>query len=321
MTPIIRRSVCTFVFAILAVLPLGAAVEHAFSTSSTLSNETLTLIHLLDEWQYNHESVHPSDFGEVIPDYMEALDSQRLFLLGTDRTEFMNRYNAKTLYANLAYLGNIDAAYEIYYVYQQRVHERINWIFTQLQGNIDLTTNESFAADRSKAEWPATSVEADDLWQKRLKYEIVQEILSKKTVDEAKQEVHKRYERMLKSMSQTDGSELAELFLTTVTGLYDPHSNYFSADSEEDFSIQMKLQLVGIGALLQNKDDYCVVKELVIGGPADLGNQLKEGDKIIAVTDDKQPSVEISGMKMRNIALTAQSFRCRILPVIPCRSG
>jgi carboxyl-terminal processing protease len=301
MTLIFPRCVCAFFLSILAVAPLGAAAEHAFTTSPTLSTETSLLIRLLDEVQYNHESVHQADFGEVIPDYMEALDNQRLFLLGTDKSGFMKRYDAKTLYANLQYLGNVDAAYEIYYVYQRRVQARINWIFTQLQGSIDLATNETFAADRSKAEWPATAAEADELWQKRLKFEIIQEVLNKKTVEEAKQEVRKRYERMLKNMGQTDGADLAELFLTTVTGLYDPHSNYFSADSYEDFSIQMKLQLVGIGALLQLKDDYCTVKELVTGGPAELGHQLKEGDKIISVSDQKAAPVEIIGMKMRNI--------------------
>jgi carboxyl-terminal processing protease len=301
MTLFSRRLVSVCVFAALAALPLGAATDHPFATSQTLSTETSLLMRLLDEAQYNHGAVHMADFGEVVPDYMEALDNQRLFFLGTDKADFTKKYDAKTLYANLAYLGNVDAAYEIYYVYQKRVHDRINWIFDQLKTNLDLTTNETFAADRSKAQWPSTAADADDLWQKRLKFEVVSEILNKKTPEAAKDEVHKRYDRMLKNMSQTDGSDLAELFLTTVTGLYDPHSNYFSADSYEDFSIQMKLQLVGIGALLQLKDDYCTVKELVAGGPADLGHQLKEGDKIISVSDKPDNSVEIIGMKMRNI--------------------
>ena len=45
----------------------------------------------------------------------------------------------------------------------------------------------------------------------------------------------------------------------------------------------MKLELVGIGAMLGLEDDYCVVREIVPGGPADLSKQLKPNDKIISV--------------------------------------
>jgi carboxyl-terminal processing protease len=112
---------------------------------------------------------------------------------------------------------------------------------------------------------------------------VLAELLNKKTLDQAREIVRKRYERMLKNVGETEGSELAETFLTTIAGLYDPHSTYFSADTYEDFGIQMKLKLVGIGAMLGLEEDICTVKEIVPGGPADLGHQLKPNDKIIAV--------------------------------------
>ncbi|MGD1032793.1 MAG: carboxy terminal-processing peptidase, partial [Opitutaceae bacterium] len=83
--------------------------------------------------------------------------------------------------------------------------------------------------------------------------------------------------------------------------LYDPHSNYFSAADFEEFGIQMKLQLVGIGAVLQSKDDFCTIEELVPGGPADLGHQLKPGDRIIAVAQDNQEPVDIIGLQLRKV--------------------
>jgi len=63
----------------------------------------------------------------------------------------------------------------------------------------------------------------------------------------------------------------------------------------------MKLKLVGIGAMLGLEDDVCSVKEIVPGGPADLGRQLKPNDKIIAVAQDDAEPVEITGMKLRKI--------------------
>ncbi len=249
-----------------------------------------------------------------------------------------------------------------------RVQARINWIFAELKKPIDLAGNETFAADRTKAEWPATAADSDELWHLRLKFEVIGELLGAKTkdtaapahsaialaanggaisldsgapgavnpgaapaaatekaaapagphlkedvgnppktigsadpVERAKEVVRKRYERMLKNMGDIEGGDLAELYLTSIASLYDPHSNYWSAADYEEFGIQMKLQLVGIGAVLQLKDDYCTIEELVPGGPADLGHQLKPGDKIIAVAQENKEPVDIIGMKLRKV--------------------
>lgn len=293
--------VAAFVLAFLSVGRLHAAGDRkVFATSPTLASEASTLTKLLDELHYNHESVKSSDYANVIKDYMGELDAQRLFFLGSDREKFQASHG-KNVYYNTAFLGNIDAAYEIFYVYQQRVESRIAWIFSQLEKDLPLTSSETYRRDRAKSEWPADAAAADELWVRRLKFELVEEILNKKTPEEAKAQVRKRYERMLKYLAEFEGSDLAEIYLGTIAKLYDPHSTYFSASTFEDFGIQMKLKLVGIGAILGLEEDVCVVKEIVAGGPADLGRQLKPNDKIIAVTEKGAEPVEILGMKLRKI--------------------
>ena len=297
---LLRRLILPVVFAFIAATGFTAD-RKPFSTPTSLAHEASTLVKLLDELHYNHDAVTPSkDYIQVVPDYMGELDGQRLFFLGSDRAQFMEKY-AKNVYYNTAFLGNIDAAYEIFYVYQTRVEKRIAWIFEQLKTDIDLTSNETYRADRAKAEWPADMAASDELWRKRLKFEIIGELMNKKTMDEAKAQVKKRYDRMLKNLGEIEGNDLAELYLTTVAKLYDPHSTYFSAATYEDFGIQMRLKLVGIGALLGLEDDVCIVKEIVPGGPADLGRQLKPNDKIISVAEKGGEPLEILGMKLRKI--------------------
>lgn len=295
------RPTAVFVLAIWAAAQLSAAGDRkVFTTSATLASEASTLTKLLDELHYNHESVKSSDYANVIKDYMGELDAQRLFFLASDRAKF-EAAHGKNVYYNTAFLGNIDAAYEIFYVYQQRVESRIAWIFAQLEKELPLTSNETYRRDRAKSEWPADAAAADELWVRRLKFELVEEILNKKTPEEAKVQVRKRYERMLKYLAEFEGNDLAEIYLGTIAKLYDPHSTYFSASTFEDFGIQMKLKLVGIGAILGLEEDVCVVKEIVAGGPADLGRQLKPNDKIIAVAEKGSEPVEILGMKLRKI--------------------
>lgn len=84
-------------------------------------------------------------------------------------------------------------------------------------------------------------------------------------------------------MHQTDHQELLEMYLTSMTTAYDPHSTYVSPKNLDNFNIQMRLDLEGIGATLQFDDGYTVVKELIPGGAADKDGHLKPEDHIVGV--------------------------------------
>ena len=302
------RRTAAALFAALVLLSTGRALpERNFETSRALATEVSTMVELLEQVHFNHEAVNnrpkPELGQNLIHDYMADLDGQRLFFLATDEEAFTRRY-ANALYYNLRTLGRLDAAFDIYVQYEKRVDGRINWIFEELQKDFDFSTHETYLLDRSrsKAAWPATQAEADDLWRRRLKFELLQDLLDKKTIAEAKQNVHRRYERLLKNLADTETDDVAEWFLTALANLYDPHSSYFSPETFEDFSIQMRLSLVGIGALLGLEEDQCVIKEIIPGGPADLSKQLQPNDKIIAVTpSERGESIDIIGLKLRKI--------------------
>jgi carboxyl-terminal processing protease len=96
-------------------------------------------------------------------------------------------------------------------------------------------------------------------------------------------------------------SEIEEVFLTTFTQMYDPHSNFLSADSMEEFAIAMHNSLVGIGAVLAEEDGVCTIKELLPGGPAEKSDQLNPNDKIVGVAQGNGPMVDVMGLKLRAI--------------------
>jgi carboxyl-terminal processing protease len=302
--PWLRRTAAALVVS-LAVLTTGRALpERNFETSRTLATEVSTMVELLEGFHFNHEAVNsqpkPTLGQNLIHDYMAELDSQRLFFLATDQEAYTRRY-ANALYYNLRTLGRLDAAFDIYVQYEKRVDSRINWVFEELKKDFDFTTHETYPFDRSKSAWPATQAEADDLWHRRLKFELLQDLLDKKTLDQARQNVRRRYERMLKNLADIETDDVTEIFLTSLANLYDPHSTYFSPETYEDFSIQMRLSLVGIGALLGFEDNYCVVKEIIPGGPADLSKQLQPNDKIVTVASGDGEPIDIIGMKLRKV--------------------
>ncbi len=276
------------------------AAESGFSSSPTLSAEAELLMGILNQFEFNRAAVHSGDFAEVIPDYMTAIDGQHLFFLADDKRRFEREYGS-TVFYNVAYLGNLDPAYDIFNEFETRLKSRVDWVFTQLKGDVDLTSDEKLAIDRSKAAWPASQDDSDALWRKRLKFELLTEILNGKSQAQAREIVRKRYVMMRKNLGDTEAGDLAELYLSTVTMLYDPHSAYFSPDSFDEFNIQLKLHLIGIGAVLSMKDNYCTVEQVVAGGPADLGHQLKPNDKLISVAQDGKEAVEVLGMPVRKI--------------------
>lgn len=277
--------------------------DRSFSLTPSEAREIRSFVQLLEQAHYNREAVAPTDYPSVIRSYMEDWDAHHLFFLDEDAEAFIERYS-DGLYWNVTSLGDISPAFEIFKRYESRVQSRASWIFERLEGDFDLETRDEYVVDRRELDWPTAEMDADEIWEKRLRYEIIQELLNEKEIDEAKERIRKRYERMLKNIADIETHEVTELFLSNVAKLYDPHSAYFSADTYEDFDIQMRLQLVGIGALLGLEDDECVIREIIPGGPADLDRRLKPNDRIIAVAQSDDPeteTVELIGMKLRRI--------------------
>lgn len=290
-----------FLVAALAAAPLPAENDRSYSTTKVMSLEVRALVQMLEHYHYNKGAVTSADYPEMIEEYMEGLDPQHLFFTAEDRDTFKRLYGPR-IETDLSYLGNIDAAFRIFQAYEDRVESRVAWVFDRLGRDFDFSGQDSYQPDRTEVPWPAAGAEADDVWERRIKYEILGDMLGNKPLDEAKQNVRKRYERMVKNIADLEDSDIQELYLSSLTKMYDPHSSYFSADTLEDFSIQMRLSLVGIGAVLGlDENGYCIVREVVPGGPAFLSGQIKVNDKIVAVQQDGGEAVEVIGMKLRRI--------------------
>ena len=121
-------------------------------------------------------------------------------------------------------------------------------------------------------------------------------------MDEAIKKLTKRYESIRKSWQQTDNDELLERYLSAMTTSFDPHSSYMAPSTLDNFNIQMKLELDGIGASLRGVDGYTVVQNIIPGGAADKNGGLKPEDKIIGVGQGTSGAMEdIVDMKLNDV--------------------
>jgi carboxyl-terminal processing protease len=113
--------------------------------------------------------------------------------------------------------------------------------------------------------------------------------------------VLKDYERLLESIEENDKEDIVDFFLSSLSAAYDPHTEYMSVNETDNFNIQMKHKLVGIGALLGLVDDVAQIQGIVVGGPADKQGELKLNDKITGVAQGDADFVETKYMKLQKI--------------------
>jgi carboxyl-terminal processing protease len=104
----------------------------------------------------------------------------------------------------------------------------------------------------------------------------------------------------------------------------DPHTNYFGVRASEEFDISMRLSLVGIGAELNEKDEYTTIKELLAGGPAALSGKLKAGDRIVGVGQGENgPIIDIMGWRIDDAVALIRGTEDSVvrLDVLPAAAG
>ena len=124
--------------------------------------------------------------------------------------------------------------------------------------------------------------------------------LNQKNMGEIYKTLTNRYTQMLKNYKELDSDRVFEIYLTSLARAYDPHSDYMGHMQAENFAIQMKLSLFGIGALLMSKDGYCEIEELK-EGPAQKSGQINAHDRIVAVAQHTGEAVDVVGMPLDKV--------------------
>ncbi len=231
--------------------------------------------------------------------YIKRLDPLKAFFLKSDMEEFQPY---ATQIDDAVKRGDMQIARTIFNRFLQRVDERVESVQGMLDQGFDFTKDESLATDPDTYDYSATAEEATDRWRKRLKYEILVQKADGMSVEEARDKMLRRYRSFARRHHQTDGDELLETFLSSVTESFDPHTTYMAPSSHENFEINMRLNLEGIGAALKPEDGYTVVAKIIPGGAADKLGKLKPGDRIVSVGDGAGAEmVDVVDMKLNDV--------------------
>ena len=182
--------------------------------------------------------------------------------------------------------------FEVYNLYVERLHERVNFATNLiLKGGWDFSADETYRIRRKDAPWPKTTADAEEHWRKRIKNEVlvrkVNHELDKSTNElDVASDLVKSYRQYVTVLTEPDEEAVLQHYLSAVCRAYDPHTDYLSPASKEDFDMEMNLTLCGIGATLSMDDGALKIVEILPGSPCDRDGRLKEGDKIVGVQQD-----------------------------------
>ncbi len=253
---------------------------------------------MISKYHINQKPLDDRISAMILQKFIKDLDPQKLYFLKSDIDEFA-RYRDQL--DDLIKVGQVKFAHDAWSLYLQRLDERVALAHKLVESPHDFTVDESMIVDGDQLAWAVDMKEMNDRWRKRVKFELLSLQLDKTAGEESRKRLHKRYDTVKRYAHDTEDNEVLEMFLSSVAHCYDPHSSYMSPQTTEDFQIQMRLSLQGIGAALRSEDGLTTVAQIVAGGAAEKDGRLKVGDKIVAVGQDDGDFQDVVEMKLNRV--------------------
>lgn len=247
---------------------------------------------------YKKQVLDNNQSAKVLDNFIELLDANKAYFLASDIESF-ERYRYKM--DDAIWTGLVQPAYHIYSVFKQRLHERNEFALSVLKRDLDFNQKQEYQYDREDAHWATTSAELDAFWLTRVKSDALNLLLADKELDKTKELLEKRYKASMRRMEQINSEDVFSYFMNAYATTVDPHTSYFSPRTAENFDIDMKLSLEGIGAVLQVDDVYTKITTIVSEGPADKSGNLSVDDRIISVGQDNEPLVDVVGWRLDDV--------------------
>ncbi len=242
------------------------------------------IIEILDQNHFKKNIVINEQ--KVIDNFLVNIDKEKIVFTSVEFNSYKARF--KNIY-------NLDEIFKIYQDYSDRTLELINYqkdVVHLIDTSADLNTTE-FVEKSREDEKRFNSLDSIKNYHALLiRNEFINILLSNDNFKNSKSKLLKRLKNRVKSLKRIKSDDIFSLYINSITSLYDPHTNYLSPKSQEDFEINMSLSLEGIGAILSTEDGITKIVRLIPGGPADKSGLLKVNDKIVGVASLPEDDIE-----------------------------
>jgi carboxyl-terminal processing protease len=276
------------------------------------------VVSLIENYNYKHIKLNDSISSIILDRYIKALDPSKYYFLAADIKEF-DKY--RTTLDDDFRNGDLSAPFYIFNVYLKRYNERIDYSLSQIKAKYDFNLEDTYVYDREKMNWVSNTTALDDIWKKRVKYELVNLKIAGADQNKNIETLTKRYQSLKTQAAKFNNQDVFQTMMDAFTEAIDPHTNYFNPRNAETFNQEMSRSLEGIGATLQLENEVTKIVSIVPGSPAFKSRQLNAGDRIVAVAQGADGEfVDVVGWRIDNTVSKIKgpkgtTVRLKVIPV------
>jgi carboxyl-terminal processing protease len=289
-------------FVLIAVLALMAVIVGAQApVPQPEDQETAKIVvDLLERGHMARPVIDDEISLKWFDNFLKRLDPTKYYFLKADVDEF--RKESRDLDDQIKD-GDLRFAKKVFERFSTRADERFKVQMELLGQKHDFTVDEYIPDDADKLDHPATVAEANERLRKKVKLDLLfAKVVEELNDAEAVRKLKIRYKDRNRQVHQVDNSELLQLYLTSLTETFDPHTSYLPPKELEDMlNQQLHLSLEGIGASLRSEDGYAIVSEIVPGMAADKDDRLRPEDKIIGIQNEDGTEIDLIEKKLNDV--------------------
>ncbi len=289
-----------------SIVAIGALAFFGLSANAQFKGQALELscVHLYPiQMKYLEKHVNFSGLSanleaRTVDQYIKRLDPQKLYMMEKDVAQVRKLMTGIFKKIQTKDCGPIE---QVQKLFETRVDERVAYAKKFLGPKFVYNVKAKIILDPDHRQRAKSLGEVNKYHDNYMQYQVTTYLATDMKLDEAKSQAIRNYERLSRRVKEMDKQDVWSNYLDSFSRSLDPHSSYLSADQLEDFEIQMRLSLEGIGATLSSQDGFTVIEQLIAGGAASNSGKLKPKDKIIAVAQDEAEFQNVIEMELRDV--------------------
>lgn len=247
----------------------------------------------------------------VFDNLMNELDPSRNIFFKSEYDEMASKYRFKLddliLQNDCSFLTDITAKYINGLIRTKQVLEKIQ------STAFDYTKKDTIRFYKKSFPFYLKKEDLEKVWRKKLRYQILDDIAEvSNNLDSIKANYNSIEARSRKLIISNEICRISTLLETKTKqdeNLYnffctyfDPHTAYFSNDSKSSFVASLSKEHLSLGMTVNlNEKNEIIVHEIDPNGPAYQTGQIKKGDQIISVSNQKE-TLQVSCASLESIS-------------------
>ena len=290
----------------------------------TEAQAALLSARFLTRFQYDAKPLNDAMSAKIYHKYLRLLDPGKAFFTQQDLAKFKG-YREQL--DNAIWNQNLSVPFDIFNKYIQRSIRQMRYARNLLKKSFHFNTHATYRYDRQHVAWPKDQKALNTLWRKRTMDDWLRLRLAGKKDVQIRKILDRRYRDYINRVRNMDSADAFQTFMNAYAESTDPHTDYFDPRAAKNFEIAMKLSLEGIGAVLQARDEYVQIRELVPASPAARSGRIHAGDRIVGVGQGKHGTlVNVIGWRLDDVVNLVRGkkdtvVRLQILPAVTGLGG